>query len=79
MNDPYRIHDEPRPPAATPRPAPPGATLRTVLWLLLVVGLAGDVVVSSTGADPLASIPFGVAALGAGIALALQHYRNRTR
>jgi hypothetical protein len=50
--------------------------LRLVLWLVLAVSLAGNVVTSSSGAL-LVSIPLGLVAVASGVALAVHHYRRR--
>jgi hypothetical protein len=50
-----------------------------VLWLLLVISAAGDIATSSTGVNVAVSSAFGAVTLGLGIALVVQHYRNRRR
>ncbi|HEY0539139.1 MAG TPA: hypothetical protein VGD53_12250 [Actinoallomurus sp.] len=74
MTDLYRITDTPAsPPAAVSRKG----IVRPVLWLLLVISAAGNIVTSNV--NVFVSAAFGLATLGLGIALAVQHYRNRRR
>jgi hypothetical protein len=76
MTDIYRITDVPdSPPTATARKG----ALRPVLWLLLVISAAGNVVTSTAGLGVLVSSAFGLATLGLGTALAVHHYSNRRR
>jgi hypothetical protein len=72
--DPYRITEAPEAP-----PSPRGGIVRPVLWLLLVISAAGDIATSTTGVNVAVSSTFEAATLGLGIALAVQHYRNRRR
>jgi hypothetical protein len=72
--DPYRITEAPQTP-----PSPRGRIVRPVLWLLLVISAAGNIATSSTGVNMLVSGAFGVATLGLGTALVIQHYQNRRR
>ena len=76
MTDLYRITD-------TPDSPPPAAArkglVRPALWLLLVISAAGNMVTSTTGANVIVGVAFGVATLGLGTALVVQHYRNRRR
>jgi hypothetical protein len=53
-----------------------GGTVRTLLWVVLAISLAGNAVLSSAGVL-LASIGLGVVALASGVALAVLHYRKR--
>jgi hypothetical protein len=53
-----------------------GSNVRTVLWVVLVISLAGNTALSSAGML-LVSIGLGVVALASGVALAVHHYRNR--
>jgi hypothetical protein len=72
--DPYRITE-----ASPAPPSPRGGVVRPVLWLLLVISAAGDIATSSTGVNAAVSSAFGAVTLGLGIALVVQHYRNRRR
>jgi hypothetical protein len=74
MTDVYRITDGPD----SPPPVRKGI-LRPVLWLLLVISAAGNIVTSNTGVNVFVGGAFGVATLGLGTALGVQHYRNRRR
>jgi hypothetical protein len=51
-------------------------TVRTLLWVVLAISLAGNAVLSTAGVLP-ASIALGVVALASGIALGVLHYRSR--
>jgi hypothetical protein len=51
--------------------------LRPILWLVLAVSLAGNVVTQSSGDMLLVGIGLGLVALASGVWLALDHYRNR--
>jgi hypothetical protein len=73
--DPYRITEAPQ----APPPGSRGGVVRPVLWLLLVLSAAGNIATSSTGVNVVVSSAFGLVTLGLGIALVLQHYRNRRR
>lgn len=73
--DPYRITEAPQAPPSDSR----GGIVRPVLWVLLVISAAGDIATSSTGVNVVVSSGFGVVTLGLGIALVVQHYRNRSR
>jgi hypothetical protein len=75
MTDPDRITEAPR----APEPSPRSGFVRPVLWLLLVISAAGNVATSSTGMNIVVSSAFGLATLGLGIALVVQHYQNRSR
>jgi hypothetical protein len=77
VTDPYRISEAPQAPAATSPSSPSSGLLRPLLWVLLVISAAGDIVTSSIGAHVAISAAFGLATLGLGTALVLQHYRNR--
>jgi hypothetical protein len=56
-----------------------GAAKRTLLWLLLVIGAATNVVTQSMDISILVSIGAGVVTLACGIALAVDHYRRKRR
>lgn len=76
MMDPYRISETPdSPPAAVER----HGRLRPVLWLLLVISVAGNVVTSNTGMNMMIGIGFGLATLACGAVLVIDHYQNRRR
>jgi hypothetical protein len=75
MTDPYSITDT----AEAPRTAKSkGGVLRVLLWLVLAVSAAGNVVTSSMkDVNIMVGIGFGLVTLSCGIALAVQHYRHR--
>lgn len=76
MTDIYRITGTPdSPPPATARKG----IVRPVLWLLLVISAAGDLVTSNAGVNPVIGVAFGLATLGLAAALVVQHYHNRRR
>jgi hypothetical protein len=76
MTDLYRITETPgSPPPAIARKG----IIRPVLWLLLVLSAAGNIVTSNAGVSVFVGAAFGLATLGLGIALGVQHYRNRRR
>jgi hypothetical protein len=51
--------------------------LRPVLWLVLAVSLAGNVVTQASGELLLISIGLGVVAVVSGVWLIVDHYRHR--
>ncbi|HEY4022808.1 MAG TPA: hypothetical protein VGM75_29215 [Pseudonocardiaceae bacterium] len=65
-------------PTATPRPrsSDSGKFLRPLLWLLLAIGVTGDVIASAANLM-VVNIAFGLLVLATGSALAVQHYRSR--
>lgn len=75
------------PPGATDpvNGSPPGATdpvdgrgmLRPVLWLLLVITVAANAVISSANLNLALGVASGLAALGCATALIVDHYRHR--
>jgi hypothetical protein len=77
MTDPYRISETSD--AMPPAPVRAGVVRRRALWLLLVICAAGNAVTSTTGFPVLVGIGFGLATLACGVALAVDHYRQRRR
>ncbi|GAA4490206.1 hypothetical protein GCM10023191_022030 [Actinoallomurus oryzae] len=77
MTDPYRITEA--------QEVPPGSAshrsgiVRPVLWLLLVISAAGNMVTSTAGLNVFVGVAFGVATLACGTALIVQHYRQRRK
>lgn len=53
--------------------------VRPVLWLLLVISGACDVVVSSMNVPVLVELPIGLCGLACAVALGVHHYRHRRR
>lgn len=53
--------------------------VRPLLWLLLVIGLAANIVTQSMDISVLVSIGAGLVTVSCGIALAADHYRRRRR
>ncbi|WUH98486.1 hypothetical protein OHR68_34050 [Spirillospora sp. NBC_00431] len=51
--------------------------VRPVLWVLLVLCAAGDVIAAQAGAAVVVRAPLGLATLACAAALIVQHYRNR--
>ncbi|MGI5228162.1 hypothetical protein [Actinoallomurus sp. CA-142502] len=76
MTDPYRITEAHETPPDSPNER--GGIVRPVLWLLLVVSAAGNMVTSTTGVNVFVGVAFGVATLACGAALIIQHYRRRS-
>lgn len=74
MRDPYDISEAPEP-AASPR----GGALGPLLWVLLVISLAGNVLMSSIGGDVMVGSVFGAATVACAAALIVRHYRARRR
>jgi hypothetical protein len=74
VNDPYRITEGPQTPH---RAAAGGGLARPLLWLLLVISAAGNMVTSTTGVNVFVSAAFGVVTLACATALIVQHYRQR--
>jgi hypothetical protein len=57
-----------------------GGAVRPLLWLLLVISGAGNVITSSTTTvSVFVGIGFGLVALSCGVVLAVDHYRRRRR
>jgi hypothetical protein len=75
MMDPYRISE--------PDSAPPAIEqhggLRPVLWLLLVISAAGNVVTSNIGLNMMVGIGFGLITLACAAGLIVNHYQHRRR
>ncbi|XVQ09784.1 hypothetical protein ACQP1W_45920 [Spirillospora sp. CA-255316] len=74
MTDPYRISEEGEKPATSG-----GGVVRPVLWLVLAVSLAANVLTSSVGGNVLIGSVFGACALASGAALIVHHYKHRRR
>ncbi|MFC5744522.1 hypothetical protein [Actinomadura rugatobispora] len=76
MADPYRISDASEKPEAA---GGGGGVLRPVLWLVLAISLAANVLTSSIGENVLIGSVFGACALASGITLIVHHYKHRRR
>ncbi|MFG1913229.1 hypothetical protein [Micromonospora sp. NPDC048898] len=74
MPDPYRITEAPVPGAKKP-----GGLLRPLLWLVLFVSAAANVVLSTAADNPWISSAFGLVALLCAVALIVHHRRSRAR
>lgn len=57
--------------------AKPGRVLRPVLWLLVVLSGAANVVTQSMDLNPFIGVGFGVLTVSFGVALGVHHYRHR--
>lgn len=76
MTDPHRLPEA----SGTPRPgghADPGGSLRPVLWVVLVISLAANAVLSSAGISELVGAVFVAVTAGSAVALIVHHYRYR--
>jgi hypothetical protein len=51
--------------------------MRPVLWVVLVVSLAANMAISTSGMSPVLGAVFGAATLGSATGLIVQHYRTR--
>jgi hypothetical protein len=79
MTDPYRIADtSDRPQATQPAGARMGI-MRPLLWLVLVISAACNVVTSTMNISVLIGIGFGLLTIACGTVLAVDHYRRRRR
>jgi hypothetical protein len=76
VTDPYRIFDSP--PRPTQHASTRGAAVRPLLWLLLVISAAANVV-ASTADLVFVGAGFGVVTLVCAAALVVHHYRRRRR
>lgn len=74
MNDDYRISRTPAASADAPRDG-----VRPVLWLVLIVSAAANVVASTAVGNLWVSSAFGAVALACAGVLIGRHYRNRNR
>ena len=75
MMDPYRISEPDSAPPAIER----HGGLRPVLWLLLVISAAGNVVTSNIGLNMMIGIGFGLVTMACAAALIVNHYQHRRR
>lgn len=79
MTDPYRITATtdtchgPHDPAAASRPT---ERADVVLWVVLALGVAGNLATSATG-QSLLGVPFGVAVIVSAVALVKRHLGRR--
>ncbi|MGW0431501.1 hypothetical protein ACWDV4_02965 [Micromonospora sp. NPDC003197] len=53
--------------------------MRPLLWLVLVVSVAANVVSSAIGVNVFIGSGFGLIALASGVSLVVHHYRQRRR
>ncbi|MET8465046.1 hypothetical protein [Micromonospora zamorensis] len=74
MTDPYRITEAP-----IAAPKKPGGPLRPLLWLVLFISAAANVVLSTAADNPWISSAFGLVAVLCAVTLLVHHRRNRTR
>ncbi|GLY68150.1 hypothetical protein [Amycolatopsis taiwanensis] len=76
MTDPDRSTENPG--AHRERQPTTGAgRLRPLLWLVLIVGVSGELVVSPTSLDVRIGFGFGVLIVLSGIGLIVHHYHHR--
>lgn len=74
MTDPYRITEAP-----VAAPKKPVGLLRPLLWLVLIVSAAANMVLSSAADNPWISSAFGLVAVVCAVTLIVHHRRNRVR
>jgi hypothetical protein len=79
MANPYDIHEG----AQAPRPAQStdarGGVVRPVLWVVLVVSAATNIVTTPAGLSVLVGIGSGLLTLACGTALVIDHRAHRSR
>jgi hypothetical protein len=75
--NPYFLADTAETPRAARETEQPGGALRPVLWLLLVVFGAANVVSTTMNLNILIGLGFGLLTLSCGVALGVHHYRHR--
>lgn len=51
--------------------------VRLLLWVVLAISLAGNIVTSASDSTRLVGVGLGVVALVSGVALIVNHYRHR--
>ncbi|MFF0467366.1 hypothetical protein ACFYPX_08105 [Micromonospora zamorensis] len=74
MTDPYRITEAP-----VAAPKKPVGLLRPLLWLVLFISAAANVVLSTAADNPWISSAFGLVAVLCAVTLLVHHRRNRAR
>lgn len=74
MPDPYRLDPAPADHSPAPEPARP---LRTLLWIVLVLSIAGNSVTSFSAVPLAVSIGFGLLTAVSAITLISLHVRQR--
>ncbi|MFC6022018.1 hypothetical protein ACFP2T_38375 [Plantactinospora solaniradicis] len=80
MSDPYRISELPDGASTTAAPASARSrAFRPLLWLLLVISTAANVVASAAGINMFIGAGFGLVAVACATALIVHHYRHRRR
>ncbi len=62
---------------ATTKTSPDWRSKRPLLWVVLALSGAANVVTSSLSVNVFISVAFGLLTLASGIALAVDHYRHR--
>ncbi|TMR04331.1 hypothetical protein ETD83_08720 [Actinomadura soli] len=77
MNDSHSGPEPPTPSRAAAAADVRGGAVRPVLWVFLVVCVAGDMVAWRTGVGAVAGVSLGLAALACAAGLIVHHYRNR--
>jgi hypothetical protein len=79
--DPYRLEPTAQPVDLRPAPEParstPDRPLRTLLWVVLVLSIAGNSVTSFSAVPLAVSIGFGLLTAVSAITLISLHVRNR--
>lgn len=79
MPDPYRLTEASDDLGTVPPTTARSGVVRPLLWLVLVVSIAANVVSSAIGVNVFIGSGFGLIALASGVALIVHHYRLRRR
>ncbi|TYB44056.1 hypothetical protein [Actinomadura chibensis] len=77
MNDSHGRSETTSPAAAGASPSARSRAVRPVLWVLLVIFAAGDMVLSRLDANVAVDAAFGLATMACATCLIVHHYRNR--
>ena len=77
MNDSHGGSETTAPSAGGAAPSARSRAVRPVLWVLLVIFAAGDMVLSRMDASMVVDTAFGLATMGCATGLIVHHYRNR--
>ena len=79
MPDPCRILDAPEAPLPAQQAGARGRAVRPLLWLLLVISAAANMVTSIAEMNMFVGAGFGLITLACATALIVHHYRRQRR